>query len=123
MPTGIGASPRGIVVDTRNSPHVRLRPVAVGAVKLLPGFWHDRISVNARMTVGHVFEQLEIEGMFDRFKKAHDPTAFAEEVRFAGEARLYKWLEAAGTIMVSEQPPELSAMVESTIDLIETGPI
>ena len=119
MPTEIGASPRGIVVDTRNSPHARLRPVAVGAVKLLPGFWHDRISVNARVTVEHVFEQLEIEGMFNRFKKAHDPAAFAGEVRFAGEARLYKWLEAAGTTMVREQPPEIAAMVESAIDVIE----
>ncbi len=119
MPTGVDATPRGIVVDTRNSPHVRLRPVAVGAVNLLPGFWNDRLSVNAQVTLEHTFAQLEREGMFERFKKAHDPDAFANEVRFAGEARLYKWIEAAVTTLVSKQSPELATMVEIAIDLIE----
>ena len=119
MSTGTGSAPRGIVVDTRTSPYARLRPVPISAVKLLPGFWHERISVNARVTLIHAFKQLEREGMFERFKNAHDSAAYAQEVRFAGEARLYKWLEAAGTTLLNGHEPELAIMVEDTIDLIE----
>ncbi|MDP6349133.1 MAG: glycoside hydrolase family 127 protein [Chloroflexota bacterium] len=112
------ADERGIVVDTRRSPHARLRPVPVSAVKLAPGFWRDRLAVNTRVTLRHEFEQLEREGMFERFRRAHDPTAFAEATRFAGEARLYKWLEGAATALIGDHDAGLEAMVNESIDLI-----
>ncbi len=109
---------RGIVVDTRRSPHARLRPVPVSAVKLAPGFWRDRLSVNSRVTLRHEFEQLELEGMFERFRSAHDPVAFVAARGYAGEARLYKWLEGAATALIGDHGSELETMVDETIDLI-----
>ena len=112
------ADGRGIVVDTSGSPHARLRPVPVGAVKLRPGFWRDRLAVNAQVTLRHEFEQLELEGIFERFRRAHDPATFIAATRYAGEARLYKWLEAAATALIGDHEAELETMVNETIALI-----
>ena len=112
------ADERGIVVDTRRSPHARLRPVPVSAVRLAPGFWRDRLTVNSQVTLRHEFEQLELEGMFERFRSAHDPVTFVAARGYAGEARLYKWLEGAATALIGDHGSELETMVNETIDLI-----
>ena len=54
------------VVDTSNSPHVRLRPVPLGAVTLSDTFWAPRRQTNASATLPSQFRHLEDT---DRFYK------------------------------------------------------
>ena len=119
MPIRTEAAERGIAVDTRKSPRPRLRSVALSAVKMLPSFWHDRTTGNARVTLSHAFEKLKREGRLERSKNAHIPAARGKNVRLAGEAWLYQRLEAAGMTMLTWPALELAPMAEGMIDLIE----
>ena len=118
MPTEIKVDLPGVVLDTQRHPQARPRSVAVAAVKLLPDFLHDRISVNGQVTLAQIAGQLPREGVFDRFRTARDPATYAKENRSVGEAQRCKWLGAAATTLPAGLDPELASMIEHTIYLV-----
>ena len=63
-------SQRGTVTDTGRSPHARLRPVPIGAVRLADGFWKGRLETTRRVTLLQQLEQCEATGRIDNFRRA-----------------------------------------------------
>jgi hypothetical protein len=72
------------------------RPLALGEVELVDGYLNRWRAPMLSDGIDHQWRQLEREGMLDRLRLAGKGNAPAERgLKFAGEARLYKWLEAA----------------------------
>ena len=113
------SSTQAVVVDTSASPNVRLRPVPATAVTLENGFWGPRVATNASLTIEHQYRQLENEGMFEKLRLAADPAFRAQREGFAGEGRLYKWLEAASVSLAIDNHAGIEGMVEEAIALLE----
>lgn len=79
--------------DLSASPNAVLRPVPAGDVKLLPGFWLERVQANrSSLRAGH--EQLAKIGAFENFRVAGGK-AGKHQVFVFTDSDAYKWLEAA----------------------------
>ena len=70
----------GVVVDTSTSPHARLRPVPLTAVRLTDAFWASRLRTNRDVTLPAQHRYLEETGRLDNFRRA----AGKLDVRFIG---------------------------------------
>ena len=85
------------------------RPLALGEVELEGGFLDDWRAPMLAEGIDHQWRQLQREGMLDRLRLAGEGRAPDERGRiFAGEARLYKWLEAA-CLKQAENPDRRTA--------------
>lgn len=67
--------------------------------------------------IDHQWRQLEREGLLERFRLAGKGCAPAERGRkFAGEARLYKWLEAACLKQVEDPDPVTGRRIAEAVE-------
>ncbi len=58
------------VVETSRSPHCRLQPVPVNAVRFEDEFWAPRLRVNREITLPEQYKQCEETGRIDNFRRA-----------------------------------------------------
>lgn len=105
-----------VVVDTARSPHSRLRPLAVDAVRLDDEFWKPRIRANREVTLPSQLDLLESTGRLANFRRG----AGREPGRFTGfyfnDSDVYKWLEAAAWALATDPEPELDRRVDAVIE-------
>jgi uncharacterized protein len=120
MAQSIQSSPQtSPVVDTSRSGHARLRPVAVGAVRLSDDFWAPRRRVNHEVTLPFQYQQLEASGVLDNFRRVTGKVDVPFRGRWFADSDLYKWLEAAAWILAASRDPELEQRVDTAITEIE----
>ncbi|BCM90496.1 non-reducing end beta-L-arabinofuranosidase [Abditibacteriota bacterium] len=109
------------IIDLSKSPHARLQPVPASAVELSDTFWEPRRHINREATITSQFQKLEESGCFDNFRRAIG----RKQGDFRGpvfmDSDVYKWLEAASSTLATHPTPELEAMVETAIELIEAA--
>ncbi|MEQ7005778.1 beta-L-arabinofuranosidase domain-containing protein [Actinopolymorpha sp. B17G11] len=89
------------VVDTRQSPHARLRPVGVGAVRVDDAFWGPRLERNRTETVPAQQELCESTGALENFRRAAGLTGGPFHGRYYSDSDVYKWVEAAAWILAA----------------------
>lgn len=103
------------------------RAFATGAVRLLPGFWESRQSLNRRVTLRHGGEQLVRAGNLDNFRRLtglsdrpHGHSAASDsDVKNFVDTDLYKWLEAVGWESVrGPLEADVEALAEEAIELV-----
>ena len=100
----------GIVLDTRRTPHARLRPVPIGAVRVTGGFWGPRLTRLRTTTLPQQYEQLEANGTLDNFRRVSGRKQVEYRGSYGYASDLFKWLEAASFALASEPDPELDAL-------------
>ncbi|CAA9518505.1 MAG: GH127 / GH146, partial [uncultured Thermomicrobiales bacterium] len=107
------------VVDTSGSPHARLRPVPVSAVRLTGAFWATRRQRNRAVTLPAQHRLLEETGRLDNFRRA---SGERPDLPFQGtyfnDSDVYKWLEAAAWTLADGPDPVLQPLVDGTIALV-----
>ena len=87
-------------------------------VKILPGFWHDRLETNAKSAIFHQWAQLKSSGCIENFRiAAKDVDGFREGWFFA-DSDAYKWLDAAARICASHPDPRLATLMDDFIALL-----
>lgn len=106
----------GAVVDTTHSPHARLRPVPIRAVRIESGFWQPRMKANRDVGLPALFNHLKDHGVIDNFMLASGRKNCERQGPYFTDSDLYKWMEGAAHALASEDLPELRATLESTID-------
>src|SRR5258708_11653038 len=106
------------IVDTSASMTSALRPVGLDAVQLEPGFWAERRELNREVTLRAVLRQLEQSGRLGNFERAADRLDTAYEGKYYGDSDVYKWLEAAGWTLATDEDPELLSEVDRVVDLV-----
>ncbi len=107
-----------VVVDTSNSPHAQLRPVAINAVKLTDKFWSPRQHTNHSETLPQQFEQLESSHRLDNFRRVSGKIDRPFEAPIFNDTDVYKWLEAAAWTLANTDDPDLERMVDIAISEI-----
>jgi len=107
-----------VVVDTRQSPFVRLRPLSLDAVTIDDTFWAPRRRVNHAVTLPEQYAQLEQTGRLHNLRRAAGQEQGAFEGRFFNDSDVYKWLEAAAWVLATERDERLQAQVDDLIALI-----
>jgi uncharacterized protein len=107
-----------------------LRPLDLRGVRVIDGFWADRLRQNRQRTLPHGADQLEASGAIGNLRR----TAAAHGVPVAGyrggrddagitfpflDSDVYKWLEGVGWELGRGAEPSLAAKADEVIDLIE----
>jgi DUF1680 family protein len=104
------------VLFLKNSPHAKLHSVPVHAVTLRDGLWADRRKVNVEKSIPSIKELLEQHGYIDNFRRLKQKMDVPKKGPVFADTDTYKWLEAVGFALQSEDHPRLRAMAEKTID-------
>ena len=85
---------------------------------ILPGFWHERLAVNAGAAIFHQWEQLEASGCIENFRIAAGEVDGFREGWFFVDSDAFKWLDAAARVYATHPTPRLAALMDEFIDLI-----
>ncbi len=87
-------------------------------VRILPGIWHDRLTVNAERAIFHQWGQLEASGCIDNFRIAAGETEGFREGWFFADSDAYKWLDAAARIHTTDPGQRLATLMDDFIGLL-----
>lgn len=102
-------------------PH--LSPAALDKVHITGGLWHERQTVNRDRTIPAIYDQLEQTGRIDAWRM--DPNREVPKPRSViymfFDSDTAKWLEAAAYSLMTHPDPELEALADQVIDLIESA--
>ncbi len=110
--------PAAVIVDTTRSPHARLRPVPMDAVRLEDNFWEPRRRINRETTLPSQYKHLETTGRLNNFRRAAGTLDVPFEGIYFNDSDVYKWLEAASWELACDANPALQAMIDEAIELI-----
>jgi uncharacterized protein len=108
-------NPRAVVVDTTHSPHARLKPLPINAVRLTDSFWQPRREINRTVTLPAQYQHCEETGRIDNFRRASGKKNVPFQGLFFNDSDVYKWLEAAAWTLATDHDLSLREMVEATI--------
>jgi DUF1680 family protein len=104
------------LVDTSRSPHTRLRPVPLEAVRLMDTFWLPRQRQNIDTILPYQYDVCEQTGRIDNFRRASGKIQQDFQGYFFNDSDVYKWLEAAAWTLATD--PTLMERVDAVIDEI-----
>jgi DUF1680 family protein len=107
------------VVDATRSPHARLRPLSVPAVRLEGEFWGPRLARNAEVSLPTQWEQLESSGCLDNFRRVAGTVDRPHRGFMFADTDLYKWIEAVSWELSRGPRPALEERLEQGLALIE----
>src|SRR5512142_2255670 len=107
------------IVDLTRSPHARVRPLPVSAVRLEGEFWGARLQRNLEVSLPAQWEQLERSGVLDNFRRVTGEVDRAHRGFVFADTDLYKWLEAASWALCGRRDPALERLVDEGLGLIE----
>lgn len=110
----IGAGP----VDTRKSPHARLRTLPLDAVNLEAGFWRDRQELNRRVTIPMGHDRLEEAGNFHDLRLAGGSAQGKYKGPQFMDSDVYKWVEAVAYESAPENADQARAWAEKAVETI-----
>jgi uncharacterized protein len=108
------------VVDTRRSPHVRLRPIPPAQLRLNDPFWAPKRATNGRYTLRLQLHHLEVSHTLNNFRRLSENLDAPFAGMYFADSDVYKWLEAVGWHLADHpDDTELRAQAEGVIDLLE----
>ncbi len=109
---------RGIVVDTRKSPHSLLRPVPIASARIEDGFWAPRRRAMREAGLGHQFKMCEATGRIDNFRRLSNDKDVPFRGRVFNDSDVYKLLEAASHALAERSDDDLAAATNGVIEAI-----
>lgn len=107
--------PASYVVDTSASPHARLRPVPLGAVRLQDRFWEPRRRINQEITLPAQWRRCEETGRMDNFRRAAGKIQGPFQGRYYNDSDVYKWVEACAYALAEGPNPQLERLLEQVV--------
>ncbi|HET9659940.1 MAG TPA: beta-L-arabinofuranosidase domain-containing protein [Thermomicrobiales bacterium] len=109
---------KAVIVDTTASPNARLRPVAVGDVRLSDPIWEPRRRLTTERTIPEQHALLESSQRLDNFRRAAGTMSGPFHGRYFNDTDVYKWLEAASWALAMEPDPALDTLVDEVIEIV-----
>lgn len=105
-------------MDTRRSPHARVRALPVGDVELLDGLWRDRVEANRMRGIPRLLDRLEAHGVVDNFRVVAGALDSSRRGFWFTDSDLYKWMEAAAWSLATHPDPELETRLAALVDTV-----
>ncbi len=110
------------LLHLRNSPHGRLHPVPVRAVRFQPGFWKTRQDITIERSIPTLLELLEQHGIIDNFRRLVRPDRQPpRRGPLYTDSDLYKWMEAAAWSLQVRPDPKLEATLDQLTSIIRAA--
>jgi len=103
------------ILNLARSPYAKLRNVPVHAVTIEAGFWSPRRETNVTASIPSMGKLLEVNGRMDNFRRLTGKSTAPQRGPVYSDSDIYKWIEAAGFALQSDQRPELRAVVDKDI--------
>lgn len=100
------------ILHLERSPHAKLRPVPVRAVKLNDGFWKKRQVATIERSIPTLLELLEENGIVDNFRRLTGAKNVPRRGPLFTDSDLYKWIEAAAWSLHVKDDPKLRATID-----------
>ncbi|MGC2389383.1 MAG: beta-L-arabinofuranosidase domain-containing protein, partial [Candidatus Acidiferrum sp.] len=97
------------------SPYAKLHNIPVHAVTITDGFWGTRREINVDKSIPSMEKLLEANGRMDNFLRLVGKSSAAQTGPVYSDSDVYKWTEAAGFALQSEDRPELHALADKII--------
>lgn len=112
---------RSIVVDTTKSPHAKLRPIPISAVKLRDKFWQPRLADLQEVTLPTQYELLEQTGRIDNFRRVAGKVGGEFRGLYFNDSDVYKWIEAAAWSLAVQYNAKVAELINRIIPEIEAA--
>jgi uncharacterized protein len=103
------------ILNLAMSPYAKLRNVPVHAVTIEAGFWSPRRETNVTASIPSMGKLLEVNGRMDNFRRLTGKSTAPQRGPVYSDSDIYKWIEAAGFALQSDERPELRAVVDKDI--------
>ena len=103
------------ILNLAKSSHAKLRSVPVHAVTIQAGFWSPRRETNVNASIPSMGKLLEINGRMENFLRLTGKSAAPQRGPVYSDSDMYKWIEAAGFALQSDDQPELRSVVDKDI--------
>jgi hypothetical protein len=104
-----------VIVDTSSSPHARLRPVAVDAVRLRDDFWAPRMVALREVTLPTQYDLMEETGRIDNFRRASGKIRADFQGIYFNDSDVHKWIEAAAWALAYQPDANLQRLTDLVI--------
>lgn len=109
---------KAVIVDTSQSPHARLRPVAVSDVRLSDPIWEPRRRMTTEKTIPEMYGLLESSERLDNFRRGAGKLDGTFYGLYFNDTDVYKWLEAASWALAMDDDPALARLVDDVIEIV-----
>ena len=105
---------QGVINDV-NSPYAKLHSVPVRAVTVEEGFWSKRRETNIERSIPTMHDELEAHGRMDNFRRLVGKSSASQKGPYFSDSDIYKWVDAVGWALQSDQLPSLRRTTDSMI--------
>ena len=96
-------------------PNKRLQPVPHRAVRLGDGFWRPRMAANRSRSIPMHLAAMDAHGFVDNFRRAAGRKNIERRGRYATDADVFKWIEAAAHTLAAEPDAELQERLDAVV--------
>lgn len=103
------------VIDLTNSPYAKLKTVPVSAVTIQEGFWSKRRETNVQSSIPSMHQELLDHGRMDNFLRLEGKSSAPQQRPVYSDSDMYKWLEAVGFALQSQNDAQLRQTADVTI--------
>jgi len=103
------------VLFVDKSPYAKLHNIPVHAVTITQGFWGARRETNVDKSIPSMEKLLEANGRMTNFLRLAGKSDAAQRGPVYSDSDVYKWTEAVGFALQSEDRPELHALTDKII--------
>lgn len=105
----------------KKHPFNKLKPVSFEHIQIRDDFWSKRQQINQNISIYHQYEKLEQDFHIDNFRVASKVKKGVQIGEFYFDSDLYKWLEAACNILLTNKDTDLEKKVSEIVDLIKNS--
>jgi DUF1680 family protein len=103
------------VLFVDKSPYAKLHNVPVHAVTITQGFWGARREINVDKSIPSMEKLLEANGRMNNFLRLAGKSDAKQTGPVYSDSDVYKWTEAVGFALQSDDRPELRELTEKLI--------
>ncbi|HYK34976.1 glycoside hydrolase family 127 protein [Alloacidobacterium sp.] len=103
------------VINLASSPHAKLKTVPVRAVTIQEGFWSKRRATNVNSSIPSMHAELIEHGRMDNFLRLAGKSSAPQRGPVYSDSDMYKWIEAVGFVLQSEDQPQLRQLAQTDI--------
>src|SRR5262249_56668120 len=88
-------------------PHAKQKSFPFHAVTIPEGFWSSRRKANVETSIPSMGKLLEVNGRMDNFRRLVGKSNAPQRGPVYSDSDIYKWVEAIGFALQSEDRPQL----------------
>ena len=104
------------IENLAKSPYAKLRQIPVRAVTIKDGFWGSRRRMNVTKSIPSMHDLLESNGRMNNFRRLTGKSSANQIGPVFSDSDVYKWTEAVGFALQSEELADLRRTTQGIID-------